>query len=126
MGLWGPVLGLMVVIFMQSASSDPRLPAGLSDKLAHGAIYAALAALAVRGFAGGRWSGVTGAALWLAAALATVYGISDELHQRFVPNRVAELGDVVADTVGVVAAVVAIGVWSMIRAQRSTAQGRAS
>jgi len=37
----------------------------------------------------------------------TLYGISDEIHQYYVPQRYAELGDVLADFVGSVAGVFA-------------------
>ena len=35
----------------------------------------------------------------------TLYGISDEIHQYYVPYRNSELGDVLADFVGSVAGV---------------------
>jgi VanZ family protein len=38
--------------------------------------------------------------LALGAFLASAFGLSDELHQAFVPGRSAELLDFVADTVG--------------------------
>ena len=37
---------------------------------------------------------------WLATALVTLYGMLDEFHQYFVPGRVADLYDVIADMVG--------------------------
>jgi VanZ family protein len=36
----------------------------------------------------------------LSAISATLYGISDEIHQSFVPFREAEVADVIADTIG--------------------------
>jgi VanZ family protein len=36
---------------------------------------------------------------------AVAYGISDELHQAFVPGRTADWQDVLADTVGAAAAI---------------------
>ena len=36
----------------------------------------------------------------LSAASASLYGISDEIHQSFVPFRDAEVSDVIADTIG--------------------------
>ncbi len=36
----------------------------------------------------------------LGIALASLYGISDEIHQIFVPDRVADIYDVIADILG--------------------------
>lgn len=43
------------------------------------------------------------------------YGLSDEFHQSFVPGRFASLGDVVADTVGGLLAMVAFWGWRQWR-----------
>jgi VanZ family protein len=108
--LWGPIVAHMAVIYF--ASSTPNLtaiPGGLSDKAAHFAAYAVLAALALRGFAGGRWAGVTARSAFGALVLAAGYGVLDELHQRFVPGRHAAVDDWVADAAGAASAV-ALGV----------------
>jgi VanZ family protein len=42
---------------------------------------------------------------WLAVLLASLYGVSDEAHQAFVPGRSADAVDWLADTVGALAAV---------------------
>jgi len=48
----------------------------------------------------GRWA-------WLAAfAIVQLYGILDEIHQIWIPDRSCYLGDVVADGLGA-----ALGVW---------------
>jgi VanZ family protein len=54
----------------------------------------------LRAFARGRLSGVTWTAGLAAIALATMYGVSDEFHQSFVPGRSPDRFDVVADCVG--------------------------
>jgi len=36
----------------------------------------------------------------LSVVSASLYGISDEIHQSFVPFRQAEVADVIADTIG--------------------------
>ena len=41
--------------------------------------------------------------LALSAFLATAWGLSDELHQAFVPGRSAEVADLVADAIGALA-----------------------
>ena len=44
----------------------------------------------------------------MAIALASTYAVTDELHQRFVPGRTAAAGDVGIDTLGAVAAQLAL------------------
>ena len=52
---------------------------------------------------------------WMLVTLGIAYGVVDELHQRFVPNRVASLDDLVADAIGIVIGYVAILlVWDLV------------
>ncbi|MFV2047674.1 MULTISPECIES: VanZ family protein [Bacillaceae] len=46
----------------------------------------------------GRWTERTS---WIAAAIAILYGLTDEIHQSFVPARSATVIDFVKDTIGV-------------------------
>jgi VanZ family protein len=102
--LWGPVLLVMALIFTASAQSDlPAPPGGISDKSEHALAYGALGAALVRALAGGRSSAMSLPRVLLAAFLAALYGASDELHQRFVPNRTPDLLDLVADACGALA-----------------------
>jgi VanZ family protein len=99
--LWGPVVLQMALIF--AASSIPNLknlPGGMSDKSGHSIGYAILAGVLLRAFAGGRLGGVTWLRGLLAIVLATLYGVTDEFHQLFVPGRSADRYDVVADCLG--------------------------
>lgn len=99
--LWAPVVVLMVAIFFASSLSDPGLPpGGLSDKGAHVVAYAALGAALIRALASGQARLMTVMRVLIAAGLATAYGMTDELHQRFVPDRTPELLDLVADAAG--------------------------
>lgn len=81
----------MGAIFWLSAQPGDRvgIPAPW-DKLVHATAYAVLGALLQLGL--GR-----PAVAWVAAAL---YGLSDEVHQYFVPGRMFDLGDWLADAVG--------------------------
>jgi VanZ family protein len=102
--LWGPVLLVMGLIFYFSSLPDPGgPPGGISDKTAHILIYAALGASLVRALAGGRMTAMTLRRLLLAAALGTLYGVSDEIHQYFVPPRTPDILDVAADAIGALA-----------------------
>ena len=108
--VWGPVWAAMAVIFAASAMSYlPSAARALDDGLWHGVGYGLLASLLLRALAAARWEAVTGRTALLAAALATSYGVTDELHQWFVPGRTAEWSDLAADATG--AAVVCGALW---------------
>lgn len=49
---------------------------------------------------------------WLAVLLASLYGVSDEVHQAFVPGRSADLLDWLADTAGAAVAVSLVRLWA--------------
>jgi VanZ family protein len=111
-GYWAPPVVYGTVIFLLSALPHPEeeLPSflgGISDKVLHLVEYGGLSLLCYRAF---RWAaGEWGArhALWLAIVTATAYGLSDELHQVFVPPREADPWDLMADAIG--AALGAVG-----------------
>jgi VanZ family protein len=114
-GRWLPVLLWMGVIFYVSSQPDlPHHPQGLVDvvikKSAHMAEYALLAGLVWWAWPkeGHRW---LDRALFGAFVLSVLYGVSDELHQSFVPGRTARWADVGFDTVGVA---MALAVVSMV------------
>jgi VanZ family protein len=99
--LWGPVVLMLAVIF--AASSIPNLtslPGNISDKSGHSIGYAMLGGMILRALAGGRLRGVTWMRGVAAIVLATLYGVTDEFHQWFVPGRSADRYDVLADCVG--------------------------
>ena len=109
---WGPAWVMMVLIF--AISSVSTLPAGssvLDDGVWHAITYGALAASLLRGVAVASWSGVTSRKAFLAGLFAVLYGVTDELHQRFVPGRVAEFSDLAADAVGAMASVFLLWCW---------------
>jgi VanZ family protein len=58
---------------------------------------------------------VTLTTLAVAWCLAVAYGVSDEFHQSFVPNRHAELRDLGSDAIGAFVAVIVVGAWGIIR-----------
>jgi VanZ family protein len=114
--LWGPAVLQMAVLF--SVSSVPNvgeLPGGAPDWLPHGAGYAILAVLLLRGFARGRRAGVNAWTILAAVTSAALYGVTDEFHQSFVPGRSAELRDLVADTTGAALGAGLAWVWARRR-----------
>jgi VanZ family protein len=118
-GLWGPVLALMALIF--ALSSQPALPdiaPQVSDKQWHAGTYAALAALVGRALAGGAPVAMTAGRAAAAAAIAAAYGASDEWHQSFVPGRTADHADWLADVAGAAAASAGLYAWGIIARSR--------
>ena len=98
----------MTIIFIASSIPDVGpLPGGVSDTSGHSLGYAILGALLLRALAGGRMSGVTWKTALATLVLATLYGVSDEFHQWFVPNRTPDVFDVLADAIGAAAATTA-------------------
>lgn len=112
-GQWGPVVAYMAVIFYES--SQPALPSfvpdTISDKLLHIGGYAVLGALLVRALSNGFRRPVTATVAVLAVTLTTAYGVSDEMHQSFVPPREMDPWDVVADAVGGTLAAAPLYIW---------------
>ena len=77
----------------------PRVPPWLAagDKLVHAGLYGVLGAA----LAYGRSASRPPPPHALVIALGMLYGATDEWHQAFVPLRSPDLGDWVADVVGV-------------------------
>lgn len=103
--LWGPVGLYMGVLF--ALSSQPELPPvpGLdeldwSDKIKHFMGYAVLGALLWRALGDGvaKWR-----RFWLSVGIATLYGLTDEIHQIYVPGRSFDPLDLLADALGAAA-----------------------
>jgi VanZ family protein len=100
---WLPPLAWAALIFSLSAMSRPPVPQvdlPQFDKLLHACEYGCFGALLCRAMAmGGRWLSPN-AAFLLALVVGGLYGVTDEFHQSFVPERCADVWDVVADCVG--------------------------
>jgi VanZ family protein len=106
----------MAALFFASAQSFPDGGPGVPDWLTHGSAYAILGGLFCRALSGGLARPLTLRQALLAVALATGYGVTDELHQGFVPNRNADPWDVVKDCGG---AVVGAGLGLALGRQRT-------
>lgn len=99
---------MVLIFFLSSQSKLPPIP-GLGclerldcgDKIKHFIGYAALAILVWR---------VLGDAypkrrrFWLAVGISTLYGATDEFHQRFVVGRCCDVFDLSADALGALCA----------------------
>jgi len=96
---WCMTAAYMALIFYLSSSFAPSLPrlARNSDKLVHMLAYMPLAFLLYRALTK---SGLKKYVFIIAFFAAGLYGITDELHQSFVPGRDTDILDVVADFTG--------------------------
>lgn len=91
-----------VFIFILSALPNPPIlgPLLLNDKIKHMLLYAVFAALVCRVIGPRHRSAVVAASL--AIVLVSLYGGSDEYHQRFTPGRTCDVHDWEADTLAAV------------------------
>jgi len=116
---WGPAATLMAGLFiMSSIPEPPQVPGDMSDFGAHAIAYSVLGGLVLRALAGARWLGITVARSANALAIAAVYGLSDEFHQSFVPGRVSDVRDLVADVLGALAGVLLVWACSIVLSNR--------
>jgi VanZ family protein len=104
----------MALIFFASSLSNPPTPSDVSDKSLHLAAYFVLGVLTVRAVLGGVPGRVTRRGAVLALLIAIGYGAFDEAHQWFVPGRTADVLDLLADSAGVVAALVVCWGWGIL------------
>jgi VanZ family protein len=93
---WLPPALWALVIFLGSSLPGSAIPGNLSvpGHLAEYAVLGALLFLALRRTVNPK------SAAWLALAISSAYGATDELHQLFVPGRVADPIDWALDTLG--------------------------
>jgi VanZ family protein len=100
---WAATAVYAAAIFVMSSTAHPfgvqRLPPGV-DKVIHAAVFGGLSVtvwMALRSSA----PGVSPIRLSVLALFsATLYGVSDEFHQSFVPGREMDALDVMADGIG--------------------------
>lgn len=101
---WGPAFLMMVAIFIFSSIPSAGMPNfGFMDFLVkkggHALGYGLLALAYLRGLKG-ESSTIDSRQLFVAWILATLYSISDEYHQSFVPGRYPAVTDVMIDAIG--------------------------
>ena len=100
---------IAVVIFLLSAQSKLPIPETVSfpglDKFLHACAFGSLAFTLSYWFAADNWLTKPFRYFTVVCLITACYGISDEIHQIFVPGRDASLYDWFADCTGAVLAV---------------------
>jgi VanZ family protein len=109
----------MALIFVVSSVPGDDLPGHFWDKGAHLLEYAGLGVLFLLPLAGARLSQVTPRTAGIAVLLSTAYGVLDEVHQAFTPDRSPDALDVAADALGAAAGVAVVLVVKSIVAKRT-------
>jgi VanZ family protein len=100
---WFPILIYCLLIFIQSSRpSFKSIPDNVAhiDKLLHFAAYVLLGALFARAFRTLSTKNNLKLLMMLSIILSGLYGISDEIHQVFVPFRDGDIMDTLADILG--------------------------
>ena len=105
---WFPVIAYCILIFIQSShppsGSIPEWP--YVDKLLHFSGYALLGILFLRAFRTIRFKNNGKLTITLSITASSLYGLSDEIHQYFVPSRNADMIDIIADAAGSISGII--------------------
>ena len=132
LALWGPPLLWMSLIFLGSsltgghADDLTRQASGVNEPIQiqrikdvfHITEYGILTLLLIRAFTGRSYRPSL-KQTWLAFIIASLYGVSDELHQYYVPSRYPGLDDIIRNILG---AALAAGLMYIIAHYRKRSQ----
>ncbi len=124
---WLPALGWMVLIFIGSSIPSAYLPEahGVVSVTVHFVEYFVLATLLLWAVNKGFRVMPEAGAVAVAFLVSAVYAVTDELHQIFVPGRVPDMIDVLADTLGAAAACIGVSL-AVAAIRRRRTEGRAN
>ena len=104
---WLPLILYCLFIYIQSNHPSPeQIPIfPYVDKVLHVTAYGIMGILFYRAYQTLRLKDNIKMLMFLSVVSASLYGISDEIHQSFVPLREAEVADVIADMIGAIVGV---------------------
>jgi VanZ family protein len=110
---WFPLILYCLAIFIQSGGPGPeKIPdVRFLDKFMHFFAYGLLGVLFYRAYETLPLKKFKNLLIFISIASATLYGISDEIHQYYVPARHADLMDVIANAIGSVCGVYLYSRW---------------
>lgn len=112
---WFPLIVYCLAIYIQSDYPSPeRIPTmAFSDKILHFTAYGLLGILFFRAYATLPLKDRRNTLILMSIGSATLYGISDEIHQYFVPFRQADTLDAVANAIGSICGVAIFYYWKV-------------
>jgi VanZ family protein len=112
---WLPLIIYCLALYIQSDYPSPeKIPTfTFSDKILHFGAYGLLGILFFRAYETLPLKANKTLLILLSIGSATLYGISDEIHQYFVPFRNADIMDVVANTLGSICGVYFYHLWKV-------------
>ncbi|MGB0370372.1 MAG: VanZ family protein [Opitutales bacterium] len=114
---YGWIPGVLICLTITAVSHQPvEIPDVFDidhqDKIIHALVYGFLATIWLRWFLTFKKPFTAG--LW-AIILTSLFGVSDEVHQHFVPGRYTDFLDWLADTFGAVLATLCYLKWPLYR-----------
>lgn len=120
---WLPVYLYLLLIVITSSFS--RLPAPQPDwfeidKIYHLIEYGILSFLSLRAFMNSPRKILSSDAVFFTILATVAFGLTDEIHQAFVPGRTSSIADWIFDSLGAVAGVLALKLWLKIDAKIKT------
>lgn len=101
----GPWIFLMIMITAQSSISRLPIPdVGINyfDKLLHFFVFGILGAFIQRGMMHSDKRFIKKYALLISIGIGLLFALSDEWHQSFVPGRISDSLDWIADALGII------------------------
>ena len=116
---WLPLIIFCLGIYIQSdMPSIDHIPSfQFSDKIIHFLAYAVMGILFYRAYQTLRIRDNLRLLVMLSIVSATLYGISDEIHQYCVPFRDASISDAIANMLGAICGVYLYHRWAVSRGQ---------
>ena len=123
---WLPLIGYCLAIYIQSdLPASEHIPSfEFSDKVLHFLAYFVMGILFYRAYQTLRIKGDPRMLILLSIASASLYGVSDEIHQYYVPFRDASIFDAIANMLGAVCGVYLYHRWVDYRRQKTEDRGQ--
>jgi VanZ family protein len=110
---WLPLIIYCLAIYIQSGRPGPEHLPDLRflDKFLHFGAYGLLGIFFYRAYETLPLKNFKTLLILISTVSATLYGISDEIHQYFVPSRQSDIMDVIANTIGSICGVCFFHYW---------------